>query len=82
MEAGIPDPAVVKEYLERTDMLMQELHDAIGAPMSSNLLKAIEQKDPDLDNWSGEAMREPIFYGGESAYNFQYRDLAPEKYQQ
>jgi hypothetical protein len=25
-------------------------------------------------------MREPIFYGGESAYNFQYRDLARLKY--
>jgi hypothetical protein len=25
-------------------------------------------------------MREPIFYGPESAYNFQYRDLTPKKY--
>jgi hypothetical protein len=28
----------------------------------------------------GEALREPIFYGGESAYNFQYLDLAARKY--
>jgi hypothetical protein len=28
----------------------------------------------------GDVMREPIFYGGESAYNFQYRDFALERY--
>ena len=27
-----------------------------------------------------EALREPIFYGAESAYSFQYRDLSVEKY--
>ena len=27
-----------------------------------------------------EVLREPIFYGGESAYTFQYRDLTPHKY--
>ncbi len=80
MDATIPEPAVVKEYLERTDRLMQELHGAIGAPMLKNVVEAAKQKDSDLENWGGQAMREPIFYGGESAYNFQYRDLAPEKY--
>ena len=29
---------------------------------------------------SGTVLREPIFYGGESAYSFQYRDLSPKKY--
>jgi hypothetical protein len=29
---------------------------------------------------NGSALREPIFYGGESAYSFQYRDLSPRKY--
>ena len=28
----------------------------------------------------GDVLREAIFYSGESAYNFQYRDLAPQKY--
>jgi hypothetical protein len=32
---------------------------------------------PDLP---GAALREPIFYGGESAYGFQYRDFAELKY--
>ncbi len=29
---------------------------------------------------NGTVLREPIFYGGESAYSFQYRDLSPMKY--
>ena len=29
---------------------------------------------------TGAALREPIFYGGESAYSFQYRDFCPAKY--
>src|SRR5690606_35950467 len=29
---------------------------------------------------SGDAMREPIFYAAESAYNFQYIDLAVRRY--
>jgi hypothetical protein len=29
---------------------------------------------------SADAMREPIFYGAESAYSFQYRDLSNRKY--
>jgi hypothetical protein len=38
-------------------------------------------KIPAVDPFSSAAaMREPIFYGGESAYNFQYRDLAGLKY--
>lgn len=28
---------------------------------------------------NGAALREPIFYGGESAYSFQYRDFSPAK---
>src|SRR5690606_10969487 len=27
-----------------------------------------------------DVLREPIFYGGESAYSFQYRDMARERY--
>ena len=30
--------------------------------------------------FTGQALREPISYGGESAYSFQYRELAPKKY--
>ena len=75
-------PEVLEEYVARTDILLQELHDAIEAPMLGNMKAAMEQRDRNTDVWRGEAMREPIFYGGESAYQFQYRDLAVEKYQE
>lgn len=62
-------------YVAKTDSLMNELHGALCLPMYSN--------DPSSKGdsfWQGNLMREPIFYGGESAYPFQYRDLLCEKY--
>jgi len=58
-----------------------ELHGALNAPMMEHMRAAIktgERKSP-FDN--AEVMREPIFYGGESAYNFQYSQLAKLKFQ-
>jgi hypothetical protein len=67
---------VVDGYVKRTDALMRELHDAISYPMFAAIKAGAELPDP----WRGPGMREPIFYGPESAYAFQYRDLVPEKY--
>ncbi len=72
-----PTDRVKTEYVGRTDSLMEELHGAMGSPMWESIM---DGGAPDSDVWSGMAMREPIFYGGESAYSFQYRDLAIEKY--
>lgn len=80
IDTTLPPLEVLQEYVVRTDNLLQELHDAMRAPMLGILQAAIEQPDGSTDVWRGEAMREPIFYGGESAYQFQYRDLAVEKY--
>ncbi len=80
IDTTLPAPEVLQEYVARTDILLQELHDAMRAPMLGIVKAAIEQRDGNADVWRGEAMREPIFYGGESAYQFQYRDLAVEKY--
>ncbi|WP_431264255.1 YecA family protein [Roseateles chitinivorans] len=73
---------VLKFYVERTDALMEELHRAMSHPMWATIVSAAAGKsaaaEPDI--WQGAMLREPIFYGGESAYAFQYRDLLPEKY--
>lgn len=71
---------VLDGYVERTDILMQELHDSMSYPMLSSMLEAFLAGTETPDPWHGTGMREPIFYGTESAYAFQYRDLAPEKY--
>jgi hypothetical protein len=71
---------VVNGYVKRTDALMRELHDAISYPMFAAMFKAMKTGTEPPDPWRGPGMREPIFYGTESAYAFQYRDLVPEKY--
>ena len=71
---------VVDGYVQRTDALMKELHDAISYPMWETMVEAMKAGPKPPDPWHGPGMREPIFYGTESAYAFQYRDLIPEKY--
>ena len=78
----MPTPETFQRYVDRTDELMQELHHAMaaGAFFGGKDWQALFAvgKDPFQD---GAAMREPIFYGGESAYNFQYKALTQLKYQ-
>ena len=71
---------VIEGYVERTDVLMRELHNAMSYPMFAAIFEAVRGGTEPPDPWHGPGMREPIFYGTESAYTFQYRDLVPEKY--
>lgn len=80
IDTTLPSPKALQEYVVRTDALLLELHHAIGAPMLGVVKAAMQEQDSNTEVWRGKAMREPIFYGGESAYQFQYRDLAVEKY--
>ncbi len=73
-------PEVIKGYINRTDALMEELHNAMSYPIFSEIFEAAKTGEVPPNPWHGPGMREPIFYGTESAYTFQYRDLAPEKY--
>ncbi len=73
----LPQPKVISDYIEQTGRLLEELHLAIGSAIISSFRTA--QPDPALLS-SGRALRESIFYAAESAYPFQYRDLAPRKY--
>ena len=75
-----PVEGTIQEHVDRTDRLMKELHDAMGRPMWQTMIDAAKVGERDADIWHGEALREPIFYGGESAYSFQYRDLSLDKY--
>jgi hypothetical protein len=69
--------------VKRTDALMSELQAAMNAPMVESmraLLREGKSEGKPEDMWTGATLREPIFYGGESAYSFQYRELVTEKY--
>jgi len=71
----LPEPATMQEYIDRTYRLMDEFHAAIGASLFHSIKTIGDPSTP-----QGSILREPIFYGGESAYSFQYRDFSVEKY--
>jgi len=76
-----PSPENIQEQLDRTDSLLKELHETFLPPMASVLAEKRMSSDPNFNPLRrGDLLREAIFYSGESAYSFQYRDLAPFKY--
>ncbi|EIK60149.1 YecA family protein [Pseudomonas lactis] len=76
------DEATLRSYASRTDELMSELHDAMTGLMIGELMPQAQQGIAMSDIWKGAVMKEPIFYGTESAYSFQYRDFFAEKHAQ
>jgi hypothetical protein len=76
-----PGGNVLQDYINRTETLLDNLHQSMVAVMMSSMFGAAAKQEPPVHpDLSGSALREPIFYGGESAYGFQYRDLAEKKY--
>lgn len=79
---SVLDPKVLKIYIERTESLLQELHHSIMLPFHKAFKEAITKQDKDINPFTQDfGLREPIFYGGDSAYDFQYLDLSVQKYQ-
>lgn len=77
----LPSQDVLGEYLAASDRLLQELHDAMSGAFSlAEALVALERGEQVNPFDSGDAMREPIYYAAESAYSFQYVDLAAKRY--
>lgn len=58
------------------ERLLKEIHQSMFADF--DLKKAFQQESNPFQE--AKNLREPIFYGGESAYIFQYRDLALKRY--
>jgi hypothetical protein len=80
IDYALPAAGVLQQYLERTDALLEEMHHAIAENIFAGL-NPEEVFKKRLNPFSrGEVLREPIFYSGESAYSFQYRDFSPRKY--
>lgn len=80
IDAALPAPNRFQEYIDQTQALLDELHSAMSASWrnSFKLVDGVVTLDGPL--WSGQNLREPIFYSGESAYGFQYRALSVERY--
>ncbi|MBB5349258.1 hypothetical protein HNQ81_003010 [Desulfoprunum benzoelyticum] len=80
MDLSLPAPDTFQGYIEKTETLLHEIHEAMCEPWFAHLTP--EKINGGFDPFaSGDSLREPIFYGGESAYGFQYRDFSVRKYQ-
>ncbi len=76
----LPTPPDLGKYIQTTETLLEEIHHSMSEPFWKSLDPAkISEKDFNPFT-TGANLREPIFYGGESAYSFQYRDFSPVKY--
>lgn len=81
MDWTMPSPHAEQEYIHRTDALLKELHETLLPSMSGAIAEQTNASVEDVEFMGrGDFLREAIFYAGESAYNFQYRDFAPLKY--
>ncbi len=77
----IPRPDKMQELIEKTDAILKELHEALTIPWRQWFENVEEMKESGESLFgSGMALREPIFYSGDSAYDFQYREFAFRKY--
>ena len=86
IDATRPAPLEVQNLAIRTRTLLDELHECLGRPMLRAIVASHTRQQEGLpfnegDVFArGDVMREPIFYGGESAYSFQYRAFALKRY--
>lgn len=75
-----PPPEDAISLATQAETLLDELHDRLTHPFTVQT-----DTSPALDSFlawwgTGDAMREPIFYGGEAAFSFQNCAFASEKY--
>lgn len=80
IDHGLPTPEITQQYISRTEELLNEMHrEMLKEPFGDLGLKEVLEKG--INPFTrGTVLREVIFYGGESGYWFQYRDLSVRKY--
>ena len=85
---GIPDEEELAGQVAHLYALLKKLHEAVAQPMADRAMSMVAAKMAasatesyvPLASTSGAEMVEPFFYVGTGAYDFQYLDLAEEKY--
>lgn len=86
VDFSLPAPAEMQRLADQTYALLQELHACLNQPMLAAVRRAAQEAQAGLSReeatpfLSGGVLREAIFYGGESAYSFQYAAFAVERY--
>lgn len=82
IDLKIPEPQELQKYADEAEKLLYEYHMSM-MPSHESLFENGQFQPEKMDEMisSGEMLREAIFYGGESAFHFQYRDLCLKKYE-
>jgi len=79
LNIDLPLPELMQRYIDKTHSLLKEIHQSM-MPLEY-IFDPNKVGDQNFNPFrDGLVLREPIFYGGESAYDFQYRDLSKTKY--
>jgi len=85
IDLNIPNPSIFQTYIDQSEALLHEMHMCLQKPwmVAFEAMAHNPSKSNHIDPFSSaDGLREPIFYSGESAYNFQYGDLALRKYRE
>ena len=69
-----------EELVAKADKLLEELHSVLEAPMHTHLDELLREGESKTS--FGDIAREAIFYGAQSAFNSQYRDMARKRYRE
>lgn len=77
----LPPRDIQQQYLDASEHLLLELHHTLSAALNFGKAAAAIERGEEFNPFdAGPAMREPMFYAAESAYDFQYLDLAARRY--
>jgi hypothetical protein len=80
INVDLPLPEVIEFYINKTNSLLKDIHQSM-LPLMEHIFDPSRVGDQSFNPFrDGSFLREAIFYSGESAYNFQYRDLSKIKY--
>lgn len=75
----LPSPDALQGYIDETEKLLAEMHRVISNPLHSSINNVASDNQNTFT--VGDMLRESIFYSPESAYIFQYRDMAVARYE-
>jgi len=81
IEYSQSNPVVWMAYVSKAEQHLKELHDCLSSTVLNRVRLSKGEIEGSEHRFSGDALREPIFYASESGYPFQFRDLAPKKYE-
>ena len=76
----LPASKNIQQYIDASERLLLELHHCLSGEFFTGVTNEAIKSGTFTPIERGTSLREPMFYAGEAAYNFQYLDFAVQKY--